>query len=130
VSDTETVKMSPIFTATLRLGYAWDRWLAYIKGGYAGADVEFRAFDRAANVGYQQSNWLNGYALGLGLEYAFTNAIRFGVDYTFIDLMSETESGVTSAGFPERYKLDGEIHSVTARLNFLIGRERHAEPLK
>jgi hypothetical protein len=37
-------------TVTGRLGYARDRWLAYAKGGWAGADVELTLFDRFALV--------------------------------------------------------------------------------
>ena len=31
-----TTKVDALWTATGRLGYAWDRWLAYGKAGYAG----------------------------------------------------------------------------------------------
>jgi len=37
--DTTTFKESTDFlmSATARVGYAWDRWLLYVKGGFAGA---------------------------------------------------------------------------------------------
>lgn len=126
-SDTENMKINPIFTATARLGYAWDRWMAYVKAGYAGADVEFSAFDRVAGVGYQQSGWQHGYALGTGLEYAISKSIRLGLDYTYVDLQSETNQGRNSDGFLERFKTDVEVHSVAARINFLLSRpeEKH-----
>lgn len=125
-SDTEKLRINPIFTATARLGYAWDRWMAYAKAGYAGADVEFQAFDRVAGIGYQQSAWHHGYAVGAGLEYAVSQGIRIGLDYTFVDLQAERLAGLTSAGGREEFKTGAEVHSVTARLNFLLGRSEES----
>jgi hypothetical protein len=33
-------EIDKLFLATVRLGYAWDRSLAYVKGGYASADLK------------------------------------------------------------------------------------------
>jgi hypothetical protein len=34
-----SIKLSDIFTLTGRVGYAYEQWLAYFKGGWATADV-------------------------------------------------------------------------------------------
>jgi opacity protein-like surface antigen len=108
--------------------------MAYVKAGYAGADVEFRAFDFVGNVNYQDGLWHHGYALGAGVEYALMTGVRLGLDYTFVDLAAETMKGVNTLGGFEHYKTDADIHSVTARLNFQLGRQERAieryEPLK
>src|SRR5690606_21616879 len=41
---TSSTKIGEIFTATGRIGYAWDRWLGYVKGGYASAKVSNSSF--------------------------------------------------------------------------------------
>ena len=43
--DTYTSKINWLATATGRVGYAWDRWLVFAKGGWAGADVELTLYD-------------------------------------------------------------------------------------
>lgn len=133
-TDRVDMRITPVFTATARLGYAWDRWLAYVKGGYAGADAEFRADDTFAGVGLRgNSQWLSGYTVGAGFEYALYDGIRLGLDYAYVDLGSSTLHTVTSLGAPERYDLSSEMHTVTARLNFQLSRPAPApiyEPMK
>jgi outer membrane immunogenic protein len=131
-SDTVSLRINPILTATARLGYAWDRWLIYVKGGYAGADVELNAHDRVADVGLRQNDhWVSGYTVGAGLEYALFEGVRIGIDYSYIDLQSETLVASNTLGGDERFATEGEIHSVTARLNFQLSRAAPAyEPLK
>ena len=68
------------------MGYAFDRVMIYAKGGYAGGKVGFKARDNDALVTYEQNEWHNGYALGAGVDYALTDKLSLGVDYTHIDL--------------------------------------------
>ena len=130
-SDIETGKINSLFLATARLGYAHNNWLIYVKGGYASADVEFQAYDRVANSGYGQTKRQDGFAIGGGIEYGLTKNITLGLEYMKIDFGSETGNGLRSNGSPEMYKTDAEMQTVTARINFLIGREPdRAAPLK
>jgi outer membrane immunogenic protein len=121
-SDRVEMRISPILTATARLGYAWDRWLGYVKGGYAGADVDFRAFDDVNGVGLLNTNhWVDGYTVGAGLEYALFEGVRIGVDYSYVDLQSYELSTRTNIGGSEHFETPAEVHAVTARLNFQLG---------
>lgn len=131
-SDTVSLRISPILTATARLGYAWDRWLIYAKGGYAGANVELNAFDSILGVGLRNNDhWVSGYTVGAGLEYALFEGVRVGIDYSYIDLQSETLIASNTLGGDERFATEGQIHSVSARLNFQLSRPAPAyEPLK
>lgn len=65
-SDRYTMDVSWLTTVTGRVGYAWDRWLAYAKGGWAGADIELDLFDRGTPVRARSSTWADGYTLGGG----------------------------------------------------------------
>lgn len=129
-SDRARMNIDSLFLATLRVGYAWDRWLGYVKGGYAGGEVNLSLVDNINGVSYGQSNWQDGWTVGGGLEYALSKNIRLGVDYTYADLGSKTESGLRSNGGAERYELNAEVHAVTFRLNYLFGHDRHVESLK
>jgi outer membrane immunogenic protein len=69
---TKTEIGSP-FLATVRLGYAFDRSLAYVKGGYASADVKLRGGD--GDVALSSSERQAGMTIGGGFEYALTNGV-------------------------------------------------------
>jgi hypothetical protein len=38
--DNLQTRVGQLFLATARLGYSWDRWLAYGKGGFASAEIK------------------------------------------------------------------------------------------
>ena len=71
-----------LVTERLRMGYAWDRALIFLTGGYAGADIDAALVDPARGA-WSTGNWSNGYALGGGVEYAFTNNITAKAEYIF-----------------------------------------------
>ncbi|MGH6791288.1 MAG: outer membrane protein [Methyloceanibacter sp.] len=126
-SDRYSMDVSWLTTVTGRVGYAWDRWLAYAKGGWAGADIELDLFDRGTPVHAKSSTWADGYTLGGGAEYAFGHGFSLGVEYAYVDLgtdrftvrCSTCPSGV-GGGVPI---VDGdiEIQSVTGRVNYRFG---------
>jgi outer membrane immunogenic protein len=109
------------------VGYAWDRWLAYAKGGWAGADIELDLFDRGTPVRARSSTWADGYTLGGGAEYAFGHGFSLGVEYAYVDLDTgnftvrcPTCPPGIGGGVPI-VNGDIEIQSVTARLNYRFG---------
>jgi len=137
-------KIGELFTVVGRLGYAWDRWHAYGKGGFASAkidvsasaDVEFAFCGLAciplASIGgaYASSERHNGFVLGAGVEYMITQDVVFGLEYSYIDLEAKTHDGPTSIavnGAPlgtidSRMRVDPDaIHAVTARLSVKFG---------
>lgn len=62
-------------TATGRVGYAWDRSLAYVKGGGAWTDTTYNLFANTlkANLGAGSATLDRlGWTLGGGIEYALT----------------------------------------------------------
>jgi outer membrane immunogenic protein len=79
-----TMKVDSILTARARLGYAMDRTLLFITGGYAGADTKGSYFDPVLGFSGSSSKWRNGGAIGAGLEYAFTNNITAKAEYLFL----------------------------------------------
>jgi outer membrane immunogenic protein len=129
-SDIETGKLKHYATVVGRVGYAFDRFMVYAKGGYAGGEVSFRAHDFnsfAQGVTYEQSGWQNGYAVGLGVDYALTDKLILGVDYTHIDLGSKTGTGPnvfddgSLGNNPETFKIKATADVVMARLSYKFG---------
>jgi len=126
-SDTYTAEVNWLTTATGRIGYAQDKWLAYVKGGWAGADVELTLFDHGTPVRASSSDWANGWTVGGGAEYAFCKSFSLGVEYDYADLDKDhwkiscptCPSGV-GGGVPVVHG-DVKVQSVTARLNYRFG---------
>ncbi len=131
-TNSYTTDVDSLVTAAAKLGYAWDKWLAYVKGGYASAVIrttanEAPAFPHSGNSSERHNGWL----YGGGLEYALTSNFIFGVEYNWIDLDAKTHIGTDSIGFaPYNVRVDPDIHTVTARLSFKFGRDAPAAPLK
>ena len=60
-----------VSTLRARAGYAMDRTLFFVTGGYAAATIHEEALALPAS----ESHWRNGLALGGGVEYAITNNV-------------------------------------------------------
>ena len=91
-------RLSSIATVRGRLGYAADRALVYVTGGYAGGEVKHSIIDVPKGIVASKSNFRSGYALGGGIEYAFTNNISAKAEYIYASLGKKTAfSGTADA---------------------------------
>jgi len=87
-------------SVTGRVGYAWDRWLLYAKGGAAWAGDRYSAFDSLATYDFEGLETRFGWTAGVGVEWALWNdwSLKLEYDYygfgsrsvTFIDNISGT----------------------------------------
>jgi outer membrane immunogenic protein len=121
-TDLLTSKVDGIFTVTGRIGYAFNNWLPYIKGGYAGAQLRTTNFDNAASS-LDHSDWRSGYTIGAGLEYGIAPNWTVGVEYAFMDFGNRSWNSATigpGAG-PEFFNDSLRISTVTGRLNYRFG---------
>lgn len=66
-------------SVTARLGYTWGPALLYVKGGYGWADSRF-------TNGFAGNGGRDGYTVGGGLEYLFTQNWSGKVEYQYYDL--------------------------------------------
>ena len=131
-----------LFTATARLGYSWDRWLGYVKGGYAGAMISLDTNDNTTSLNFPPDfvssarDMHHGWTVGAGLEYAITHNLIFGIEYNFVSLSGDVSASLVTADTGTvvgtvSSEVDTEIHSVMARLSLKFGRdEPMARPMK
>ncbi|MDH6235235.1 outer membrane immunogenic protein [Mesorhizobium soli] len=68
-----------------RLGYAMDRFLPYIAGGYSAAQFEMSLYDAAFNREFSEKTTRNGWNLGVGLDYAATDNLILRAEYRYSD---------------------------------------------
>ena len=88
-TGSNSAKVNSIGTLRARAGFAADRALVYATGGYAGGQT------KVTTGAASGSKWLNGYAIGGGLEYAFTDNISAKAEYLYTDLQPKNYGGLT-----------------------------------
>jgi outer membrane immunogenic protein len=114
--SSDSFKVDSVGNVLGRLGYAWDRTLFYVAGGYAGGDVHAGAMnDTAFGLSFPgSSSWQSGYAVGGGIEYAFTNNISVKGQYLFSQLEGKTYYG----GTPDAVKAGVDLNTFTLGVNY------------
>jgi len=119
-----------IGTVAGRLGVAHDRFLAYVKAGWATANIEVAGNNPGFPDAFSIDDRRNGWVIGGGLEVMVSRNLSLGIEYNHIDLGSASYVGTTRAGIPFTIRdVDMDVQSVTARVNFKFGGD-HARPLK
>ena len=115
--DEYTTSVDFIATVSGRIGFAFDRALIYAKGGYAGANV---SLDYSDPDPFEASveEWHHGFNVGGGIEYAVTDSIILGVEYTFISLGEEAFTIEDGPGDRVDFESDLEIQTITAKLSY------------
>jgi outer membrane immunogenic protein len=125
-TDVYTSEMNWLTKVTGRVGYAWDRWLVYAKGGWAGADIDLILDDPIALINANSDEFATGWTAGIGAEYMLFNNVSLGIVYDYVDLSIDSETincphcGVgVGLGTPV---VDGdiELHSVMLRMGILF----------
>jgi len=125
-TDFLSSKINSIGTVTGRLGYAFNNWLPYIKGGYAAAHLETKNFDTSDDY-LSHSAWRSGYVVGTGLEVAFAANWILGVEYNYMDFGGKSFSGTDIGGSVdparknETFNDNLKLQTVTARLSYKFG---------
>ena len=126
VRDVYTTESSWIASITGRVGYTWDRWQWFVKGGWASGDTTLTLNDQVAGIVATQDAWAHGWIIGGGVEYFLWPSISVGLTYDYIDLDLNGENiscpgcGVgVGFGVPV---IDSDIitQSVMARMSFYL----------
>ena len=76
-------------SVTARVGWAWDRWLIYAKGGVAWAGDKYHAFDANECCGgyaFDASETRTGWTAGGGVAWAFAPNWSAFLEYDFYGL--------------------------------------------
>lgn len=109
----DETKLKWLGTVRGRIGYAWDRFLLFATGGWAYANLEH--FNNAAPGQTFDTN-RNGWTLGAGGQYAWTNNLSGRIEYRYYDLGTYTNGAPTNGILP--YEVSNTFHTVTAGLSF------------
>lgn len=100
-------------TVRARAGYAFDRFLPYVTGGFAYGNVK-NSLTTPVGV-FSNDNTQYGWTIGGGLEYAFTNNLTAKIEYLYVDLDKES---VTVPGGVFNANVETKFSVVRAGLNY------------
>jgi outer membrane immunogenic protein len=113
-------KVKSLASVTGRIGYSWDRFLGYVKGGGAWERDEHH-YDFAGVVNGTASQTRSGWTIGVGGEYAFTNNVSGFIEYNYYDFRSRDISFVDVNVGSFVYGIDETKSVVKAGLNLRFG---------
>lgn len=99
-------------TLTGRLGYAWDSWMWYVKGGAAWADTEYTLL----TVG-TVSDTRVGWTIGTGVEWALAPNWSAKLEYNYLDFSNDS----FVYPVPGTVDVDTQVHLVKLGLNYRFG---------
>lgn len=113
-----------IASGAARIGYAWDRWLIYAKGGVAWAGDKYNVIDTYQGQPYelQGSETRTGWTLGGGVEWAFWQNWSADLNYAYYSFgsRSPTLSGQVPyvGNVSEAANIRQNIQTVTLGINY------------
>jgi outer membrane immunogenic protein len=117
-------KVESLTSVTGRIGYAWDRFLGYVKGGAAWEEVDYSASTIRTGTAYRASDTRPGWTIGGGGEYAFTEHLSAFVEYSYCDFGTEDIRLTPQlVGLrPAFVDIEETANVVRAGINFRFGR--------
>lgn len=108
-------RIRSVSSVTGRLGYAWDRFLGYVKGGGAWERDEYD-FANGFIIG-TASETRSGWTVGVGGEYAFSNFLSGFVEYDHYDFGDRDVTFLQNNGFASNVGIKETKDVVKAGLN-------------
>ncbi|HTT47504.1 MAG TPA: outer membrane protein [Pseudolabrys sp.] len=97
-----TDKLEWFGTVRARAGYTWDRWLAYVTGGWAFGHGTLSGTGTTTPAGtvlaFSTSQDYSGWTIGGGLEWAFADHWSAKAEYLYIDFGNGPTVVVNTAG--------------------------------
>lgn len=131
-----TTNIQSVLSLTGRLGFAvTPDWLLYAKGGYAAARIDTSGTvspnDFTSPIGdFTTEAWHSGWTAGAGVEYRLFRNVTVGLEYDYyrfgnvshsgITGLTETLNGVTMPSNPVDHRVNADVQTLMARVNFAL----------
>ncbi len=115
-----TLGINQIATATGRLGYAWDRWMLYAKGGFADAKIDTYAINTANGVFGDANAWQTGWTVGGGLEYMVMPSLVIGAEFNYYRFGFDRSLAASNGTVGSVYDSRAEVYSALVRASWLF----------
>jgi len=117
--------LQTLYSATAQIGYAFNRTLLYVKGGWAGGEIRRNIslvpLAPAADQVVGETRQARGWTVGAGIEYLVLQNLSLGIEYDYFRLRASSYSvntlplGTPGGGIVEMSDVRADIHQVIAR---------------
>ncbi len=112
-------------SVTGRVGYAWDRFLGYVKGGGAWVQSDYSFLVGGAAVATASAT-NSGWTIGVGGEYAFSNWLTGFVEYDYYNFKNSNSGTLACTAAAcgvaiSNLGVTTEMSVIKAGLNFKFG---------
>lgn len=129
LTDRFSSRLEWMATVTPRLGYAFNNWLFYAKGGVAFASIKARIQDNVTLGGdfNERTTTQTGWTIGGGLEYAFAPNWILGVEGNYYDFgtFNVNQQSLLNSGAPagvfSNHDVNTQMWSVLGRISYKFG---------
>ena len=103
-----------------RLGYAWDRWLLYAKGGGAIAGEQY-VFNTPGALVATPTDTRFGWMIGAGVEVGLAANWSAKLEYNYVDFATEHFTFAGPGGLTFAFNQAQQVHLVKAGVNYRFG---------
>lgn len=118
---TDQSRISGVGSVTGRVGYAWDRFLGYVKGGAAWDRDSYRQYYPATGALYADgSETRSGWTAGIGGEYAFWQNLSVFLEYDYYDFGNRTLTFAAADGTFPQIRIHENQSVVKVGINWLF----------
>jgi outer membrane immunogenic protein len=97
-TTTTTSKLTWLADITGRVGYAWDNWLLYAKGGGAWTHGEGSSITTGTGTTTSGSEDRSGWLIGGGVEWGFMQHWSAKAEYNYMDFGTTNVTRVSNTG--------------------------------
>ena len=112
--------LNQIATVTGRIGYAWDRWMLYAKGGFAETKIDTYAVNPATGIFGEANKWQAGWTVGGGLEYMVTPNFILGAEFNYYRFGFDRSITASDGSATAYTNTRAEVYSAVARASYLF----------
>ena len=131
-TDTFSTTLDWLLTVEGRVGYSWDRVMVFGKGGLAASDATLRVTSSHPLHGgtASVSEFVKGWTIGGGIEYAAWNSVIIGIEYDYVNLNLTKggscplcDAGLQIDSTPSAISGDATMSAVMLRASYLFAAE-------
>jgi outer membrane immunogenic protein len=115
-----SINTRDISTVVGKVGYAWDHWLLYVKGGWADARINTFVINPATGILANPTAWQGGATVGGGLDYMMAPNWIAGVDFNYYTFKFDRTAVATDATISTWTGTRSDVYAVMGRLSYLF----------
>jgi outer membrane immunogenic protein len=117
-------KIDALGLFTGQVGYAWNTFLLYVKGGAAVVSDKYEGYNTTTGLAFDRASetrW--GGTVGVGGEYAVAPnwSVALEYDHLFMGSRDITFTAIPTGGFSRTDTIRQDVDMVTARVNYRWG---------